>query len=217
MHILLVAATTFEIQPVINYLQSHANEVPPRSVSLLITGIGSMATAYHLTKSIAQQRPDYIIQAGIGGSFSAQFPPGQVVLVESDRMGDLGVEENGHFKDLFDMGFMQDVPGTAQARWLVNPHLSRWKKQELPLVRGITVNEITTAASRIQHFQQNQPATVESMEGAALHYICLQEDIPFIQIRSISNFVGERDKQHWRIKEAIAHLNEQLINIIKTL
>jgi futalosine hydrolase len=31
------------------------------------------------------------------------------------------------------------------------------------------------------------------MEGAALHFVCLQEDISFIQLRAISNFVGERD------------------------
>jgi len=217
MHILLVAATAFEIQPVTDYSQLHADELAPHSVNILITGIGSMATAYHLTRSIAQKRPDYIIQAGIGGSFSAHFPPGRVVLVESDMMGDLGVEENGSFKDLFDMGFIKDVPGTPQARWLANPHLSPWKAQGLALVRGITVNEITTSPSRIRHFQQNQPATVESMEGAALHYICLQEEIPFLQLRSISNFVGERDKQHWKMKEAITALNEQVINIIKTL
>ena len=32
------------------------------------------------------------------------------------------------------------------------------------------------------------------MEGAALHYACIMEHIPFIQLRAVSNFVGERDK-----------------------
>ena len=53
-------------------------------------------------------------------------------------------------------------------------------------------------------------ADIETMEGAALHYVCLQEDIPFIQIRTISNFVGERDKTKWKLKDAIENLNIEL-------
>ena len=43
---------------------------------------------------------------------------------------------------------------------------------------------------------------IESMEGAALHYVCLMEKIPFLQIRSISNYIGERDKKKWNMKDA---------------
>jgi futalosine hydrolase len=52
------------------------------------------------------------------------------------------------------------------------------------------------------------------MEGAALHYTCLMENIPFIQLRAVSNFVGERDKNKWKMKEAIAVLNEKLRRIL---
>ena len=55
------------------------------------------------------------------------------------------------------------------------------------------------------------------MEGAAFHYACIQENIAFLQIRSISNFVGERVKTNWKMKEAIESLNENLINIIQKL
>lgn len=52
------------------------------------------------------------------------------------------------------------------------------------------------------------------MEGAALHYVCLIEKIPFMQIRSLSNFVGERDKSKWRMKEAITNLNKELETLL---
>ena len=52
------------------------------------------------------------------------------------------------------------------------------------------------------------------MEGAALHYVCLQQSVPFLQIRSISNEVGERDKSKWRMKEAVENLNTELIKLI---
>jgi len=55
------------------------------------------------------------------------------------------------------------------------------------------------------------------MEGAAFHYVCLQQHIPFIQIRSISNIVGVRDKNKWKMKEAIESLNKKLIETIELL
>ena len=54
----------------------------------------------------------------------------------------------------------------------------------------------------------------ETMEGAALHYVCLQQNLPFLQIRSISNEVGERDKSKWKIKEAVEDLNSELIKLL---
>lgn len=214
MHILLTAATTFEIQPVTEYLKQSGLS---HTVDTCITGIGMMATTWQLTRHIRQQRPDYILQAGIAGSFSPHFPPGRVVIVEREIVGDLGVEENGSFTDVFEMGLQAEGNDPATARWLINPYASNWEQQGLPLVKGVTINEISTRPARIQYFQQNLSVTVESMEGAALHYVSLQEDIPFLQLRAVSNFVGVRDKQQWKIQEAISALNEQLINIFKTL
>ena len=58
---------------------------------------------------------------------------------------------------------------------------------------------------------------VESMEGAAFHYVCLQEYIPFVQLRAVSNFVGERDKTKWQMREAIENLNRELIALLRPL
>jgi futalosine hydrolase len=84
-------------------------------------------------------------------------------------------------------------------------------------VKGITVNEITTHPDRIRWHQQNTAAVVESMEGGALHYVCLQENIAFLQLRSVSNAIGVRDKTKWNIPLAIDRLNQQLIQVIQQL
>jgi futalosine hydrolase len=55
------------------------------------------------------------------------------------------------------------------------------------------------------------------MEGAALHYVCLLEKIPFLQVRSISNYIGERNKKKWNIKESINNLNKELIRLLESL
>jgi futalosine hydrolase len=55
---------------------------------------------------------------------------------------------------------------------------------------------------------------VESMEGAAFHYVCLQEGMPFAQVRAISNYVTPRDKSQWQMKDAIVNLNKWVIGFI---
>ena len=55
---------------------------------------------------------------------------------------------------------------------------------------------------------------MESMEGASLHYICLMENIPFLQLRAISNIAGERNKKKWKMDEAIINLNKELVRVL---
>lgn len=215
MHILLVAATSFEIQPITDYLQS--NILPQHRVEVLITGVGMLQTGYVLTRRLCTSRFDLLLQAGIGGSFSRSLSPGQVVLVEREVIGDLGVEEQGRFRDVVDMGFAGADVLPYRGGWLVNSGIDRWGWLGLPLVAGNTINEVTTRPARIADLEQKYGVHVESMEGAAFHYVALQEGIPFLQLRAVSNYVGERDKSKWRLQEAIAALNEQLKIIIEGL
>jgi futalosine hydrolase len=69
----------------------------------------------------------------------------------------------------------------------------------------------------IKFYKQKFHPVTESMEGAALHYVCLMENIPFIQLRSISNYIGERNKKKWDMKDSIVNLNETLISTINNL
>ncbi|HEY1202307.1 MAG TPA: futalosine hydrolase, partial [Niastella sp.] len=206
-------ATNFEIQPTINLLAERDSIIGNNRFNVLIAGIGSMSTTYWLTKTIANKRPDMLIQAGIGGSFSASYPPGSVVLVNEEVTGDLGVEENNEFKDVFDMGLPQ-ITDPYTGKSLVNNNLELLQQQKLPLVKSVTISEISTRPQRIQQLQQKYQPVVESMEGAAFHYVALTEKIPFIQLRAISNFVGERDKTKWKMKEAIEVLNKRLLQIV---
>jgi futalosine hydrolase len=52
------------------------------------------------------------------------------------------------------------------------------------------------------------------MEGAGLHYTCRMLQIPFLQLRGISNLVGERNKENWKISLAIEQVNQSLIRLL---
>ncbi len=211
MNILLIAATPFEITPFTN------NHRDSNSIDIAITGVGMLATAYHLTKKIAQKKFDMVIQAGIAGSFNDAIQPGDVVTVNEEFVADMGVTESGGYKDLFDMNLQNPDEFPFTSRSLKNNNKAVHNILNIPKVTGVTVNQITSSKSTIDLYKKKYGAEIESMEGAALHYICLREKIPFIQLRSISNYVGERNKSNWKIKEAISNLNEALMKLCQDI
>ena len=84
----------------------------------------------------------------------------------------------------------------------------------LKKVSGLTVNLSSGNASTIQLRKEKYNADIETMEGAALHYVCLQKEIPFIQFRAISNLVEPRNKDNWKMKEAVESYTEAITAFI---
>ena len=207
MRILLIAATTFEID---DFLKNNKN------VEVLVCGVGIPATIYHLTKKILPDTYDLVIQAGIAGVFSKKIKKGEVVLVKQDSFGDVGIEEKNEFKTIFQLGFADENKFPFSDGWLVNHH-EILQTTHLKVVNAVTVNRLSDRKKQTLQLQKVFNADIESMEGAALHYTCMQMNIPFLQMRSISNKVGERNKNKWKIKEAVENLNIELINLIQTL
>ena len=42
------------------------------------------------------------------------------------------------------------------------------------------------------------------MEGAAAAHICALYEVPFLEIRGISNLVADRDRGSWQVDRAVA-------------
>jgi len=95
--------------------------------------------------------------------------------------------------------------------------LPQYNLTALPVVSSVTINEITTNLKRKLQIIEKYNPFIESMEGAALHYACSLLNIPFIQLRATSNYIGERDKTRWLMKDAIVNLNKALIDYIDEL
>jgi len=212
MQLLFCASTEFEIRPTIDYLKKENIQ----NVDVLITGIGMMATAYSLTKRILTHRPDFILQAGVAGCLDKNLPLTKIVLIQNENIGDLGVEENKDFKTLFGLNLVEPDSFPWRNGKLSNK-IEFLKSSGLTVVDGVTVNEISTDPQRIDYYRSKLNASVESMEGAALHFVALQEKVRFLQMRSLSNFVGERDKRKWVMEEAIANLNMELQRLFTKL
>ncbi|MDR3712907.1 MAG: futalosine hydrolase [Puia sp.] len=213
MDILLAAATRLEIQPTIDSLKNTGFRAGDNTIQILITGVGSVATTYQLTRRIRDSRPDLVLQAGIAGCFTGR-KNGDLIAVKEEILADLGVWEDGSFKTLFDMNLADRNAPPFTNGGLVNPFQELLSLSGLEAVRSLSVNEITTAPDRIAWYQQNWSPVVESMEGGAMHYTCIRENLPFLQLRALSNRVGDRDKTRWDFPAAIGTLNGKLASLL---
>jgi len=212
MNCLLIAATAKEIAPFLEYYRNNNKSL---QVDVLITGIGLTATSYHLTKQINLKRPRLVLQAGVAGCFNKQLALGTVVTVKQDTIADESVIELKKLKTLSDLKLVPPSQFPYKKGWLVNTDVALIKKTRLKAVKGISVNQITASRQKIRVYEKKFAPVVESMEGAALHYTCLMEKIPFLQLRGLSNYVGERNKKKWNMKDSINNLNKELIRILQ--
>lgn len=220
MKVLLAAATPFEILPLEQHLRAafvpHGQaqfQQGRLNVTLLVTGVGLTATAFAIGQALAMHKYDLAINAGICGALDHNLAIGDVVHVVSEEFGDVGAEDSdGSFLSAFDLGLASPAQPPFSNGRLVNP--AGADHEFLPAVKGVSVNKVHGAEASLATFRQRSDAQVESMEGAAFFYACLMANMPFLEIRSISNYVEPRNKENWNIPLAIDRLNAVLVEMI---
>lgn len=218
MRIIVTAATVDEWMPAYLQIDSlYTSESKRFKVIFHQSGVGMLASAVSLTKLIAEEKPDFIIQIGIAGCFDTNITLGKVFCIKEESLGDLGVMEDGKWKDIFDLKLEKSSYPPFEKRKLPNSWLTDYNLLKLPEVSAVTINQVTTSAEYMQQLIKKYDAVLESMEGAALHYVCRNFNVPFIQVRAVSNYIGERDKSKWEMKLAIDNLNQTLLKYIDKL
>lgn len=223
MKILIVSATWFEVKLLSDELEfmeesSHLlkkYQLGEIEIDILITGIGTTFTAFHLTNTLRDNEYQLVINVGITGSLTSELEIGEVVAVVSDEFADLGIEKENEFLTLFETGFMEANEFPFEQGILKSTDCSDFL--HLKKVRGITTNRSHGRISSIEEIKSKFSAQVESMEGAVVLYVCNWFGINCCQVRAISNFVESRDSAQWNIPLALEKLNETIQDVLKKL
>lgn len=221
--LLLVAATPFEIAPLLSHLTEHFQQgedgsfsKDQLSIKILVTGVGLTHTGYFLGRMLEAQPFNLAINAGIAGAFNRNLEIGEVVNVVTERFGDLGVEEaDGRFTDVHEMGLIEADAPPFQFGILHNPGAGEFNF--LPEANGLSVNKVHGHLPSIEKVEKKYGSDVETMEGAAFFLACLYSGVSFLAIRSISNYVESRNRENWNLPLAIERLNEVLINMVDSM
>ena len=187
-------------------------------VEFRLTGIGAVQACHCVTREVvaaaaAGDPYNLVVNLGIAGSYDLKaFPIGSAAVISREHFADLGFGSEEGFSDLFQYGILEkdDFPYTkgALARQLLPyPHIEK-VLEKYGAGAGATVQCVTGTQARCNEIVAMYNPQIESMEGAGVYYAALMEKVPFFELRTVSNAVGERDTSKWESKAALDTLEE---------
>ncbi|THA25837.1 futalosine hydrolase [Streptomyces sp. RKND-216] len=177
------------------------------AVDVLAAGVGPAAAAAGAASALtaaalAGEPYDLVVSAGIGGGFAGQVAVGGTVVATEIVAADLGAETADGFTSVTDLGFGRVVHTPP-------PALVRALADAAGAVTGpvLTASTVTGTAARAGELAARHPgAVVEAMEGFGVAEAAAAHDLPVLEVRTVSNPVGPRDRDAWRIPEALRAL-----------
>ena len=180
----------------------------PDLITVEPVGVGPAAAAVGTTRLLLRAEADgrpyrAVLCAGIAGGFPGQAETGATVVGTRSVAADLGAETPDGFLAVEELGFGRSVIDA-------DPALLRSLASALPgCVVGdiVTLSTVTgTAATAAALVRRYPAAAAEAMEGFAVATAAAEAGLPFVELRTISNVIGPRDRGAWRLGEALAAL-----------
>ena len=235
MNILILSAVNSEIKylkeklnliyPVkCSFADSYTGNLNDHNIFLLITGPGTVNTSGALTVAIEFFEPDLIIQTGIGGSFKESgMELGDIGIATSEIDIQLGLESSDKIVDPLPFDVFVDENGPiANSIDIDKDYVDQAYnilKKDFKTFYGpfVSVSTITCSDNRALSIYNECKPIIESMEGFASAQISRMCNIPYIQIRSISNWVGKRDRDSWKIDQACENCSKAVFHYIKNI
>lgn len=189
------------------------------NIDFLISGIGLPFVIYRLLSLLYKNDYGLVINIGIAGSFNDNIKIGSVVNVITEQFGDLGIDDNCKFCTLFEMGYIDSNCKPFENGKLVNSfNVNKYKTlAALPKVNGLTVNMASGNHIDISKRYEKFMPDIETMEGAGVFYVCLLQNIPFIELRAISNKIEPRNTRNWNILESLMNLSDIVFKLLKEI
>jgi futalosine hydrolase len=232
MRVLIVTAVAAERDAVTSGLNG---EAPPRTLQLpggyelhrspaaapgvfdvVASGVGPAAAAAcaatALTAASSSDAPyDLAVSAGIAGGF--QQPLAGVVVATSIVAADRGAVTADGFASVTELGFgsVQHTPPEP---------LVRAAAEAAGATAGpvLTTSTVTGTAERARELEARHPGAVaEAMEGFGIAEAAAAHGVAVLEVRTVSNPVGPRDRAAWRIPEALAALGGAFAALVPVL
>ena len=160
-------------------------------VVLLKSGIGKVNAAIGTALLLQEFKPDCVINTGSAGGFDPALNVGDVVISSEVRHHDVDVTVFG-----YEPG---QVPGQPAA-FLPDELLAKTAEQCIAHMEGIqTVRGLIATGDAFMNDPQRVERTRETfpqmkaveMEAAAIAQTCVQFQVPFLVIRSLSDIAGK--------------------------
>ena len=241
-HLLILAATDLEVAPLRGLLVGASRDerwpfathgsLEGAAVTIASAGIGKANTAAALATlitlaatagSIAGTKPagrPAIMQLGIAGAYpGAGLLPGSAAVASSEFDLDLGAGRGDQWRGLESIG-IGALPGAGLSNCLdLDPSLVAVVSSGsgVPSAAFATSDNVTADRPTAAQLADRHGVQVESMEGVAGAQVAAAFGLPFVELRGISNEVGDRDRRNWLIAEAVAAACEAALESLAPL
>jgi futalosine hydrolase len=212
-------------------LTSREGTIHDKSVAYVISGIGKTNASRGTALLIEKFSPRVVVHLGVGGAYSSShLRTGDIAIAEKEIYGDEGVflEDGFHSAETIGIPFLvkgrkkyfNEFPldkklfRIAVRTSHVIHHASRITVKSGPF---LTLSTCTGTLKRAKELERTFHAICENMEGAAVAHVCVSCGIPMVEIRGISNTVGERDKKKWDIHLAAENCQRVVMGLLKEI
>jgi futalosine hydrolase len=185
-------------------------------VLLCVGGVGKVNASHVATLLLTRFNPEVLLVFGVGGAYpSGGATVGDVALAKEEIAGDEGVLTPNGFKDTEYIGIpivktatsliysTYSAPGPMVMRSLQlleslqGPHVQRVHAGTF-----VTLSTCTGTTERAKELETRYHGLCENMEGAAVAQVAQLHNVPWIEVRGISNLVEDRDLRKWDIPRA---------------
>jgi futalosine hydrolase len=194
------------VAPVL-FVHAHPSEAAGLAAlpRVLCVGTGKTAAAVTLARALALEPAALVVAFGVAGAYPGSgLAIGDVCLVAQDLLADDGVEDEHGFRDLAAMELGTNGP------WHADPARTTELASLLacPVVLAATVSTCSATDRASTLLAARTSAAIETMEGAAIAAACQYADVPWIQLRAVSNRTGDRSAAGWDLPRALHALHE---------
>ena len=212
---------------------AHQGVLHDKEAVYIISGMGKTNAAHAATILLEKFSPKLLVLFGVGGAYpSTGLTIGDVVVAEKEVYGDEGVMVKNTFHGTEFIGipllkkgrrkyfneFRLDtmlVEKALEATQRITHHAPCATKGRAGTF--VTVSTCTGTGKKALELEKRFCALCENMEGASVAHVCAMYGIPVIEIRGISNIVGDRDKDRWNVRLAAANCQEAVKELLKDI
>lgn len=206
----------------------YTGRISGSAVTLIHTGIGKANAAAAATALCLQKRPHRVLMFGCGGAFAGSaLAPGDLTLASAEIFADEGVQTPERFLDLEALDFpalrrgglryFNRFPTDATLYRAAFPRLQSFCAERGRRLAGgpfATVSTCSGTDTLARELEDRTAAVCENMEGAAVAQVCLRYGLPFLEVRGISNRVGDRDLSAWDLRGGAAIAEEAVLALL---
>ena len=197
-------------------------------VELVRTGVGKVNAAIAAARFVDSERHRAVLNVGVCGALpspdgSPALAIGRVVVADVSVYADEGIVTPSGWRDMAGAGFPpggrglggvesfpgMGVPADAQLR------RSALQAFGASAAHGViaTVSSCSGTDAMAHEIAARTAGIAEGMEGAAVGHAVARvfgRSVAFLELRTVSNTTGDRDKQVWDLRGALAALTSAL-------